>query len=63
MFSKVALPNSSSKFDLYIRSDGQAFPQVKMKYETPFCDHAYATAINLTPLISVFITIHFPATL
>ena len=63
IYLEVALPNSSSKFDLYIRSDWQAFPQVKMKYKTTFCDHAYATAINLTPLISVSIITHFPETL
>ena len=63
IYLKATLPNSSSKFDLYIHSDGQVFPQVEMKYEMPLCDNSYATAINITPPISVSTTNHFPATL
>ena len=63
IYLKATLLNSSSKFDLYICCNVQLFTQGDMIYETPLCDHTYSTAFNLTPLISVSLTTHFPATL
>ena len=50
-------------FEASLSQDWLEISQVEMKYKTLFCDHVYATAINLTPIILFTITTHFPATL